>query len=230
MRLHRAFVTTISASVFIKGREFEHLRVLRLRVGDGLIVFDGTGLEADARIVEIDEISVQLEVDAPRKVNLEPPQAITLGIALLKGDKLADVVRACTELGVGTIQLLVTEFSDAKEIGSQKLQRLRRIALEASKQCKRSVVPNILEPVKLLQYVPENALMAHPGSSVLPRVAVRWNGPVTLFTGPEGGFSDQEIAWLEQHHVTRVGLGPRILRAETAPMALLAAITSAENQ
>lgn len=230
MRSHRAFVAKLEPVITLTGREFDHLRVLRANIGDHVTVFDGAGLEADSQIISTDEMSITLELGEIRAVTLEPPQAITLAIGLLKADKLSDVVRACTELGVNKFQLLITEFSDAKEIGSQKLERLRRVALEAAKQCRRSVVPDILEPIKLIHLEPGlGSIVAHPGSGIRAREVVTWDSPVTVITGPEGGFSSREIELLESRGVTRVGLGPRILRAETAPNALIAALTAAEN-
>jgi 16S rRNA (uracil1498-N3)-methyltransferase len=235
VRSHRAFVAKLEPTITLTGREFDHLRVLRANVGDHVTVFDGAGLEAGSQIVSTDEISITLELGEIRAVTLEPPQHITLAIGLLKADKLADVVRACTELGVNQFQLLITEFSDAKEIGSQKLERLRRVALEAAKQCRRSIVPEILEPIKLIHLEPTVlnsnlcSIVAHPGSGIRAREVVNWDSPVTVITGPEGGFSGREIELLESRGVRQVGLGPRILRAETAPIALIAALTAAEN-
>jgi 16S rRNA (uracil1498-N3)-methyltransferase len=230
VRSHRAFVAKLEPFITLTGREFDHLHVLRASIGDHVTVFNGAGLEAESKIIGNDEMSITLELGEIRAVTLEPPQAITLAIGLLKADKLADVVRACTELGVAKFQLLITEFSDAKEIGSQKLERLRRVALEAAKQCRRSVVPEVLEPIKLIHLEPSTcSIVAHPGSGIRAREIITWDSPVTMITGPEGGFSSREIELLESRGVTRVGLGPRILRAETAPVALIAALTAAEN-
>jgi 16S rRNA (uracil1498-N3)-methyltransferase len=230
MRSHRAFVSRLEPVITLTGREFDHLRVLRAGIGDQVTVFDGAGLEADSQVVAQDEHSITLELGEFRTVTLEPPQAITLAIALLKADKLADVVRACTELGVAQFQLLSSEFSDAKEIGAQKLERLRRVALEAAKQSRRSIVPVVLEPIKLVHLEPGPcSIVAHPGSGIRAREVVTWDSAVTIITGPEGGFSNREIELLEARGVTQVGLGPRILRAETAPVALVAALTAAEN-
>jgi 16S rRNA (uracil1498-N3)-methyltransferase len=223
-------VPKLEPRVQLSGREFDHLRVLRAGVGDRVTVFDGVGLEAEAVIFEVSEFSMMLEVGEARAVSLEPPQAVTLAVALLKGDKLAEVVRACTELGVSKFQLLITEFADVREIGAQKLERLRRIALEAAKQCRRSTVPDVLEPIKISTLpLVTCGIVAHPGSSARAREIVTWDVPVTVATGPEGGFSSAEITLLEQKGFVPVGLGPRILRAETAPIALIASITSGEG-
>ncbi len=209
--------------------ESEHLRVLRAKPGDAVTVFDGAGLEAEARIVTLEPF-VTLKLAEITVVNLEPPQPVTLAVALLKGDKLVDVVRAATELGAARFQLLVTDHADAREIGAQKLERLRRVALEAAKQCGRSLIPEILNPIRPrdLEAVP-CGLVAHPGSSRLPREAVGWDAPVTVATGPEGGFSDAEIELLVARGFQTVTLGKRILRAETAPVALLGALLAGEG-
>jgi 16S rRNA (uracil1498-N3)-methyltransferase len=230
MRSHRAFVSKLEPVVTLTGSEASHIKVLRAKVGDLVTLFDGTGLEADASIRQLEDFTVTLSVGEARAVNLEPPQEIILAIALLKGDKLSEVVRAATELGVSRFKLLVTEHADVKEIGSQKLERLQRVALEASKQCRRAVTPTVHAPIKLksLESV-ACGLVAHPGSSLKPREAPNWNVPITIATGPEGGFSNSEIESLESKGFLRVGLGPRILRAETAPIAILGALTAGEG-
>jgi 16S rRNA (uracil1498-N3)-methyltransferase len=230
MRAHRAFVAKLEPVVKLTGTEASHLRVLRASVGDLVTLFDGAGLEADAKITILEDFTITLEVGESRVVNLEPPQDITLAIALLKGDKLSEVVRAATELGVSRFQLLITEHADVKEIGAQKLERLQRVALEASKQCRRAVTPLVLSPIKLKSLEPVACgLVAHPGSGLKPREALSWDSPITVATGPEGGFSSAEIELLESRGFKTVGLGPRILRAETAPIAILGAVTAGEG-
>jgi 16S rRNA (uracil1498-N3)-methyltransferase len=230
MRSHRAFVQKLEPVAKLTGSEAAHLRVLRAGVGDTVTLFDGAGLEADAKILTLEDFTITLEVGESRVVNLEPPQEITLAVALLKGDKLSEVVRAGTELGVSRFLLLITEHADVKDIGAQKLERLQRVALEASKQCRRAVTPLVLSPIKLRQLEPVACgLVAHPGSSLKPREAINWDTPITIATGPEGGFSSLEIEWLEAKGFQTVGLGPRILRAETAPIAILGALTAGEG-
>jgi 16S rRNA (uracil1498-N3)-methyltransferase len=228
MRPHRAFHSNLEPIIQISMLEAAHLRVLRAKVGDAITVFNGLGLEAQGQILEITELQFTVKLEPAVLSNLEPPQAITLAIALLKADKLSDVVRAATELGVSSIQLLITQHSEVKEIGSQKLERLRRIATEAAKQCQRNVIPSVLEPIRL-QDLTAPAIVAHPHSSVLPRDAITWSAPFTIVSGPEGGFSNAEIAMLEQKGIVRVSLGKRILRAETAALALVSSLTAAEG-
>lgn len=211
-------------------QETKHLQVLRLRVGDAVQVFDGRGGEAGAEILLLEEGRAVLkqsgDIQAASR-GAEYPQPVTLAIALLKGDKLADVVRAATELGVSRIQLLVTAHAEARDIGTQKLVRLRRIASEAARQSERRVVPEVLEPLPLLRLNWEGRLlMAHPASSARITDGLDWQTPLTLLSGPEGGFSAAEVQWAREQGAELLTLGPRILRAETAPLALLGALAA----
>ena len=228
MRPHRTHHPILEPIIQITGLEAAHLRVLRAKIGDPLTVFNGTGLETKGIILEISELQITVQLEPAIQSSLEPPQTITLAIAMLKADKLSDVVRSATELGVSSIQLLITQHSQVKEIGTQKLERLRRIATEAAKQCQRNIIPNVLEPVSLSSLTTP-AIVAHPDSSLLPREAASWDAPFTIISGPEGGFSAQEIALLKQKGIIRVTLGRRILRAETAALALISSLTSAEG-
>lgn len=224
----------------LSGATVRHLRVLRLNIGETVQVFDGQGLQAQAVLSLLDEHQAVLRL-------LEPPapdhsreymQTVTLGVALLKGDKLADVVRATTELGVHAVQLLLTEHADVRDIGQQKLKRLRRIASEAARQCGRSHTPKVHEPIALKTWFSEHKqleqaeqteqliLLAHPGSSTKLVDVVHWNKSLIVITGPEGGFSEAEVLQLRNLGAQCLSLGPRILRAETAPVALLGALSA----
>ncbi|WP_407539909.1 16S rRNA (uracil(1498)-N(3))-methyltransferase [Deinococcus radiomollis] len=225
--MHRVKVTSLTRIMPLSVGESQHLRVLRLRPGATLRVFDGQGAEADATLIRLDEGGAMLELGEAVQNNRETPQPITLAVALLKGDKLSDVVRAGTELGVTTFQLLQTRHADVPEIGEQKLVRLRRIAAEASKQSRRAVTPEVLAPVPLTRLtLVGQGFLAHPGSTARLTETLDWQTAVTLVSGPEGGFSDAEVAALTALGFTAITLGPRILRAETAPLALLGAIAA----
>lgn len=229
MRKHRVHHAPLEPIITLSQLESDHLRVLRVNIGDTVSVFNGAGLEASATVQTLEPL-VTLHLGQMHSVNLEPPQPVTLCIALLKGDKLADVVRGATELGVASVQLLVTDHADAREIGAQKLERLRRIANEAAKQCGRNVIPSVLEPLRIRDLGAVTCgVVAHPRSNVLPRDIVHWDAPISVATGPEGGFSSGEMATLERLGFSAVTLGVRILRAETAPIALLGALIAGEG-
>jgi 16S rRNA (uracil1498-N3)-methyltransferase len=237
MRPHRAFVATIAPTITLSSPESDHLRVLRAQVGDTLTVFDGRGSEASATISKITATVMVLTTGTVVASQREPKRPIVLGLALLKGDKLSDIVRAGCELGATTFQLLVTTHCEAREIGAQKLERLRRVAVEAAKQCQRAVTPVVEAPIALKDLPTSlNGIVAHPYSSqslldTLPMLAnANPNQSLWLITGPEGGLSDQEVALLQTRGLFGVQLGPRILRAETAPLVLLAGLTALQGE
>lgn len=225
--MHRVRVSDLQDRLALPPSELRHLQVLRLRPGDRVRVFDGRGGEAEATIERLDEGGALLALGEPVTPSPETPRPVTLAVALLKGDKLADVVRAATELGAARVQLLTTRFVDVPDIGAAKLDRLRRVATEASKQSRRAVVPEVLAPVKLSDLpATTQGFVAHPGAPTRLTDLLDWSAPVTLVSGPEGGFAEEEIALLTSRGYRTVTLGGRILRAETAPLALLSAIAA----
>lgn len=231
VRPHRAFAPRLQTLLILTGREARHLAdVLRARPGDTVTVFDGKGLEGRAVVRSVEGGRVELEVTETWPASREAPVPVVLYIALLKGDKLADVVRAASELGVTKIVPLVSVHAVAKEMGEGKLERLRRVALEAAKQSERTTVPEVLAPIPL-RAIPavEQGFVAHPGSSVRVRDVLDLSTPVAVATGPEGGFSEAEVQILLERGFTPVTLGRRILRAETAPLALLSLVTAGEG-
>ncbi len=224
---HRVKVEFLMEQMPLGAAEIKHLQVLRLRTGDTVQVFDGQGAAGEAELVRLDAFGAALKLLRRSELSSEYPQAVTLAVALLKGDKLSDVVRASTELGAAVIQLLLTRYADVPDIGDNKLTRLRRVAEEAARQSQRSVVPPVMAPIPLALFRPQGQVFyAHPGSSARLLGAVTWQEPLTLISGPEGGFAPEDLAHLERAGGQPVTLGPRILRAETAPLALLGALAA----
>ncbi|WP_161882753.1 16S rRNA (uracil(1498)-N(3))-methyltransferase [Deinococcus alpinitundrae] len=224
---HRVRVDALAAQMSLNAAEIKHLQVMRVRSGDSVLVFDGRGAAGEAELTQLDAFGARLKLLGRTETSTEYPQPVTLGIALLKGDKLSDVVRAATELGVAHFQLLQTRYADVPDIGENKLTRLRRIAEEAAKQSQRSVVPEIAPPMPLAQFRPGGQVFyAHPGSPARLLDELTWYSPLTLISGPEGGFSPEDLVQLGLAGAAGVTLGPRILRAETAPMALLGALAA----
>ncbi|SEJ67486.1 16S rRNA (uracil1498-N3)-methyltransferase [Deinococcus reticulitermitis] len=229
MGLHRVQVPGLAAELVLGPQATRHLHVLRLRPGDRVQVFDGQGGQAEATVETLEEARAVLALvsGTGAQDTRETPQPVTLAVALLKGDKLADVIRAATELGAARIQLLTTRHADAREIGAQKLVRLRRIAGEAARQSLRAHVPEVLDPLPLTELGWEGTLaFAHPGSAARLGDLLIWDAPLTVLSGPEGGLAEAEVAHLLARGAHAVTLGPRILRAETAPLALLGAVAA----
>jgi len=236
MRLNRVLVADLSEPrLTLRGAEAHHLRdVLRLKAGAEIEAFDGVGNVAGGLLVAVDRDGVSVELSAPRRSPAEPALELTVAVALLKGDKLADVVRQCTELGAARFVLVGTRHADAASLSPAKLQRLERIAEEASRQSGRARVPRVDGPLPLGELGWEGpAVVADPRADRTLAQALRalrepagqanGAGAVTLVSGPEGGLAAAEVDELTGRGAVAVTLGPLILRAETAPVALAAA-------
>lgn len=235
-RVHRVLVPDLmEGERELHGPEAHHLaNVLRVKPGAPVEAFDGAGLVAGGSVLAVERHAVTLLLEEPRPATSEAPLRLTVAVALLKSDKLSDVVRQCTELGAADFRLLTTQHADADSISPARLTRLRRVAEEAARQSGRATVPSVHEPVALsaLDWTGA-AILAHPYAvenlaSIWPAGTGAAGGEhpaaATVITGPEGGFSDAEVAGLLERGAKGVSFGPRILRAETAPVALTAAL------
>ena len=220
--------------------EAEHLtRVLRLKPGDVVRVFNGRGGEFDAIVEQAGKNGALVRVGTAQRPAPEARVAITLAQAALKGDKMDDVVRDTVMLGVARIQPIVTahaEVTGASLARSQRRDRWQRIAISAAKQCGRATVPQILEPLDFGDLVealanitlPRPALMlVEPGAGAdatrLSELDVSPQRAATVIIGPEGGWSGRELE--QGASVGRlVTLGGRTLRADAMPIVALAAL------
>jgi 16S rRNA (uracil1498-N3)-methyltransferase len=227
VRVHRVRVEVVAAGRRrLAGDGGHHLaRVLRVRPGAEVVAFDGRGSEAPGRVVEVDGDGVWLELGEPTSATTEPVGALTLAPALLKGDKLADVVRMGTELGVVAFRPVLARRCDVRELSPARLVRLRRVASEAARQAGRAVVPSVHEAVAVGDLTWDVAAVVADldAPSSWRAVAGVGGDRLTAITGPEGGWAPEETAALEARGAIRVRLGRRVLRAETAPVAMAAA-------
>jgi 16S rRNA (uracil1498-N3)-methyltransferase len=222
-------------SVTIEGEAQHYLtRVLRLERGDTLVVFDGQGTEIDARVEATSSRTTTLALGKRREVRLTTA-AITLLQAVPKGERMELVVQKATELGVVRIQPVVTSRSVVQPGADGRLKRWRTIAQEAARQCGRAEIPVIDEPRALGDALEEQ--IASPSARLLVweaavgaplRRALAGDEPaVTLLVGPEGGLSAPEAASAVAAGFRAVGLGPRILRSETAAIVAVALVQAA---
>lgn len=204
-----------------------HVRVLRLRQGDELVLFDGSGRSADARIESLDG-GVVCEAGAP--VQSEAKQArVVLMLAVPKGPKLDDCIRMATELGVDEVALMLTERTiprwDAERVRA-RIERLTRIAAEAAAQSERSDVPLVRGPEPyeaLLRQAPRDACLVLFGARAEAALSV--NGTpdqVWCAVGPEGGFTVTELEAFRSAGFAVASLGTWVLRVDTAVAAALA--------
>jgi len=216
--------------ITITGTEAHHLRnVLRLKPGARIICCDGLGVEFDAQLEKIDaHAATALILD--RRVGSIDPCRVTMGQGVLTAQKMDLVVQKGTELGITTIVPFLSRHCTVREPAAAKAQRWQRIAREACKQCRRAREPEILPPQtwnECLSQANKHDLSvifwekAQGGSLHELRDLIGQNRPTSLLflIGPEGGFAGEEIERAREKGFTCIGLGKRILRAETASLA-----------
>jgi 16S rRNA (uracil1498-N3)-methyltransferase len=218
--------------------EAQHVtRVLRLKAGDAVRVFNGRGGEFEAAIEAVIRHGVHVRMGDRRDAAPEPRVSVTLAQAVLKGDKMDDVVRDAVMMGVTAIQPIVTtrtEVTLAALARGRRLERWARIAIASAKQCGRAVVPPILQPCAVAgvplaaMTLPAPALMlVEPGVSAHATFLRDLDLPVpteaTLIVGPEGGWTPQEVE-LASAAWRLVTLGGRTLRADAMPIVALSAL------
>jgi 16S rRNA (uracil1498-N3)-methyltransferase len=227
----------------LRGAEAHHLlHVMRAKPGTTVTLFDGLGAEFAARIVEVARDRVEVAIVERRDVNRESKVSITLGVALPKGDRQRWLVEKAVELGVAQLVALETSRSVSKPQGSA-LERLRRTVIESAKQCGRNRLMEIsaADWSTFLNSVPGSAAkyIAHPGAAAMPVTtatpeftakpsvppaahAASAELEVVAAVGPEGGFTDDEVAQAVSRDWRPLNLGPRVLRVETAALVVAA--------
>jgi 16S rRNA (uracil1498-N3)-methyltransferase len=215
----------------LEGDEARHLaRVLRAKVGDAIVVFDGRGDAWPARVATIARDRVGLEVGPPL-ARAAPPLPLTLAVALPKGDRQKWLVEKLTELGCARLVPLVTTRGVA-EATPAAVERLARGVIEACKQCGRATLLEIAPPATLAGVLAERdpdtlSLVADPTGEPLGPLLARHAGAVLALVGPEGGFTTEELATATAAGCRRVAVAPHILRVETAAIALAAGVQAA---
>ncbi len=204
--------------------------VLRLKKGDGVVVFNGDGCEYVSVIETIGRKSVCLSVGTRHERTVESPLAVMLGLGIARGDKMDWSVQKAVELGVTTITPVLTErcvMQLSAEKKGQRWQHWQKIVQHATEQCGRTVLPD-LKPIEPLQHW----LCRQPGLKVFldpyANSALADFSPVdrsiTVLVGPEGGFASHERELAKAAGFNPVRMGGRILRTETAAIAALAAV------
>jgi 16S rRNA (uracil1498-N3)-methyltransferase len=218
-----------AATAELREGEAHHLaKVMRIPVGAEILLFDGTGMEYTAQVSAISKAKISLDILTRQLVDRESPVDLTLAVALPKGDRQKFVLEKAVELGVRTFVPLETKRGVA-EADAAVLERLRRQVIEASKQCERNRLMQIANPVSLAKLVEQTPvsttrLLAHPRREAFQANSIQSEHPIVLAIGPEGGFTEEEVALAESAGWKILSLGPRILRVETAALALSAVL------
>jgi len=222
----------------VAGTEFTHLKkVLRLAPGDEASVFNGQGVELFGKIESMGPASAIITIEGERAAASESPLELTLLQGLLKGDMPEFIVQKATELGVTAIRFYTTDRTVPKVEGDgaeKKLMRWRKAAIEAAKQCGRSTLPEITLAASLKAAVEGTGaglkllLWEKKGAADLKDLlSGEKPGPVALLVGPEGGISDDDADDAVKAGFIKAGMGPRILRAETAAIAAVSLVQHA---
>jgi 16S rRNA (uracil1498-N3)-methyltransferase len=197
--------------------------VLRLGPGAELLIFDGVSGEWLARIAGAGKREMTLLVERLTREAESIPD-LWLAFAPVKRAQTDWLVEKATELGIARLIPVLTQRTIAERV---RLERLQKIAIEASEQCGRTRVPDILEPMSLRHFIEEldpdrRFYFADEGGGE-PPARTYAEGPGVILIGPEGGFTEEERALVRGSGASAISLGPRILRAETAALAAVAA-------
>jgi 16S rRNA (uracil1498-N3)-methyltransferase len=244
MRLTRVYVEAKVATgkrLVVEGSAANHItRVLRLRSGDAVTVFDGSGGEFGARIEEFRKNSVVVMVEDHRPLDRESPLPLTLAQGISRGERMDWVIQKATELGASRIVPLFTKRSmvrlDEKQ-ADRKLQHWRAIAIAACEQCGRNKIPDLAAPVDFFDVLPADdsgatrLLLSPTGDLRIEDLEGMGQDAhqdarkgITVLIGPEGGLEDVEQEAALAAGFKAVRLGPRVLRTETAAIAALTII------
>lgn len=237
MRLVRLFTDqplTLHERIVLSDQAARHaVRVLRLRSGQEMTLFNGDGTDYQARLVGIDRQQAVAHVYNAHALDTESPLSVTLVQGVARGEKMDWVVQKATELGVARVVPILTERTEVRLDASRsekRLQHWQAVAASACEQCDRARLPRI-DPVRPLDEwlgmpLPENPLRLAllPQADVDVRQLTVPASGVVLVVGPEGGLGPRDMELLHNHAFAGLRLGPRVLRTETAGLAAMAAL------
>ncbi|MBR0325474.1 MAG: 16S rRNA (uracil(1498)-N(3))-methyltransferase [Selenomonadales bacterium] len=233
---------TISETMELTGTDAHHIaRVLRMAVGDNVIIADENERTAKAEITAITDEVVTLSLIEYLEDDSEPTVKVRLAQCLPKSDKMEFIVQKAVELGAVSIQPVNSENCVVKYTADKQAKRVERwqkIAHEAAKQCKRAAVPTV-EPIitlkELLSCVDDDETVlfcyeAEDGRTLRQALNTHQSEKYTVLIGPEGGFSPEEARLCQEMGAHPVSLGSRILRTETASLAALTMVLYAHGE
>lgn len=230
-RLYSPAPLTAGAVLALPPSAARHVQVLRLQPGAGVVLFDGAGGEWQAAIERMGRSDVTVRVLEHVAVEREPARDVHLALGIPANERMDWLVEKAAELGAASIQPLVTERAIVRLAGeraSRKREHWQAVAASACEQCGGNRVPPVHEPVTFTQWDPpvdRDRWLLSFAADAQPLHAASGRGPLVLLSGPEGGLTPQEESAARAAGFRPLTLGPRVLRAETAPLAALAALT-----
>ena len=230
--MHRFFLPVdwiAESTVVITGKPVHQIRnVLRLGAGDRITVLDNSGCQYDVEIRKVDSTRVEGRVIAKSPAEAEPRTKIVLYQALLKASNFEFVLQKCTEIGISSFVPLICERCVAGALDSKRLGRWSSIITEAAEQSRRGKLPALQSPMNFteacksasrISLLPwEGEKLRGIGDVLRSHQKPRNDSAISIFVGPEGGFSTHEVEFARSCGIVPVSLGHRILRAETAAL------------
>jgi len=228
-RFYQAGTIKVSEELTLSPENHRHaVKVLRLKLEESLILFNGKGGEYLATLSAFDKRTSQVFIQSFININRESPLKITLALATIKPDKMDFAIQKAVELGVSTIQPVVCKRSviniKANRL-KKKMQHWEGVILSACEQSGRTTIPQIKEPIRLNKALNNYSdgviitMLPTANDKLATLRSLDVSKGVTLFIGPEGGFTDDEEQLMSQHSLNDISFGSRILRAETATIA-----------
>ncbi len=225
----RFFIKEVFPETELTGEEFNHAKnVLRLSEGDEVTLLDGSGKEYSAIIARVEKAKMLLHIVGERISDKEPKTDVYLLVGALKGDKTELVVQKATELGIKKIGVFASKYC-AAYMNANKIERLRKVAHEAAKQCLRATVPEVEYYGDFQSAITsckgyENKLFACEFANASDVNMNGLSGSFALVVGSEGGFAEEEFQFAKAQGFAGITLGKRILRAETAAIAFTSVV------
>jgi len=229
----RYFVPDLPPSggwVGLPNAEAQHAtRVMRLQIGDPVILFDGKGSESQAIVTAVSRNECHCDARPSALVDREPARAVHFGIALPKPDRARELIERLTELGVKSVTPLVAQRTQ-RPASNSLLEKLERGVVEACKQSGRNELLQIKPTQQASKFFTTHAeirrLIAHPSSEAKSLMAGNQSSEVIAAIGPEGGWTDEEFQTATDHGFEPVALGQRIYRVETAATVVAAVLVT----
>ena len=231
-RIFQPYTINQNSLITLDDNAFNHLiRVLRMKTGESITLFDGSNQITPAVIHEVNKKTVIVKTENSVLDNRESPLNIHLGQVIFRGDKMEFTIQKSVELGVNTITPLLSERCGVKldqERLEKKVQQWQKIVISACEQCGRNIIPSINPVMKLENWCANLTdslkLNLHPKAEQGINQLANDNKNISLLIGPEGGLSNEEISMTHQYQFTDILLGPRVLRTETAALTAITAL------
>ncbi|KAA1258571.1 Ribosomal RNA small subunit methyltransferase E [Rubripirellula obstinata] len=229
----RYFCNELAAAgglVSLSSEEAGHAsRVMRANVGDSITLFDGVGNEAEATIESLGRSECVCVSGATRGITRMPSVDLHLGVALPKPDRAKELIERLTELGVASVTPITAERTQ-RAASPSLINKLRRVVVEACKQCERNVLMRIADPITSKEFFQSpqqgRCVIAHQGEDCVSGSDLKSETRIVFAVGPEGGWTDGEVGLAGTNGFSRINLGERIYRIETAAVALASALVT----